>query len=207
MAASGNSTTPMQLATTTVIPANAITAENESASRGTASTATMVTMPITVKKAARAAAGGSAAWSTDSVKNATSSIQHGLKNTEITRGLANAMMENSASAPSMLKPSWLTMSPPPSEEGSGPPGWNGRNETMTVVSSTAARIVATRSVENASAIEPRSVFLRLPVLLIGIAEFREHAADRDVDGIHGGRWRAGLQQPRQSAERRGGEQR
>ena len=105
MATPGNSATPMQLTTTTVMPAKASVAENESASRGRARTATMATMPITVKKAAREAADGSAALSTDSTKNAISSSQHGLKNTAITRGLAKAMIANSAMAPSMLKPS------------------------------------------------------------------------------------------------------
>ena len=44
-------------ATTTVIPANGEHAGKASASRGSASTATMVTMPITVKKAARIGGG------------------------------------------------------------------------------------------------------------------------------------------------------
>ena len=53
----------------------------------------------------------------------------------------------------------------------------------------------------------RSVLFRLPILLIRVTEFREHAAHRDIDGIDGVRRRAGAGQAHEAAKRRGGEQR
>src|SRR5262245_48012251 len=99
------------------------------------------------------------------------------------------------------------MSPPPSGVSSAPAGWNGRNDMMTVVNSTAARMVAIRLAGKASARKPTSVLVGLPVLLIGVAEFGERAPERDIDRVTGDRWRSSGGKSRQRAERRGGEQR
>src|SRR5688572_4989933 len=85
-------------------------------------------------------------------------------------------------------------------------GWKGRNETMTVVRITAARIVAARRASNAAAKSRRSVLFRLPVLLIRIPEFGGEAAQRDMHRVGGTGSGSRGQKKLQPAQRRGGEQ-
>src|SRR5690348_13197885 len=105
------------------------TLAKESASRGSTRIVAMVMMPIMVKEAARIAAGGSVASTTDRKKKPSISAQEGLISERTTRGSSKASNEKMEIAPSEPKPSWLTMSPP-SPVSSAPAGWNGRNETM-----------------------------------------------------------------------------
>src|SRR3954454_10359921 len=95
---------------------------------------------------------------------------------------------------------------PPSPMSSAPAGWNGRKDTMMTVNSSAAIAVATPSRVNAALSGARSVLFRLAVLLIGISEFGQHAAQRHMDRVDGGRRRSCPCKPGGAAKWRGGKQ-